>query len=173
MGKIPHFFVYIAKFSQFFFPSNRPEPARKVIQDDKVTNTNIYEGPGMIFQPLLSRFRLLQSLRYGKNTSFLSVHSRVFPGFSQTNGAEPARKVVQDNKVININLNEGTGMIFQPLLSRFRLLQSLRHGKNTSFLSVHNRVSPFVFVKQIDLNRQEKLFRMIKSLIPTYMKDLT
>ena len=29
-----------------------------------------------------------------------------------------------------------------------------------------------VFVKQIDLNRLEKLFRMIKVLISTYMKDL-
>ena len=53
-------------FRCFFSQNNRPEPARKVVQDDKVTHTNLYEGPGMIFQPLLSHFRLLQSFRHGK-----------------------------------------------------------------------------------------------------------
>ena len=44
-------------------------------------------------------------------------------------------------------------------------------GKVPQFL-VYIAESSLVFVKQIDLNRLEKLLRMIKSLIPTYMKDL-
>ena len=97
-GKVPYFLVFIAVFSPCFCQTNRPEPARKVVQDDKVTHTNLYEGPSMIFLPLLYHFGLLQSFRDGEGTSFFSVHSRVFPLF---------------------------------------------------------------FVKQIDLNRLEKLFRMI------------
>ena len=64
-------------------------------------------------------------------------------------------------------------MILQLLLSWFRLLQSLRHGqKGHHFPSVPIADSSLVFVEQIDLNRLEKLFRMIKSLEPTYKKDL-
>ena len=76
----------------------------------------------MIAQPLLSLFDYYRSSDMGKNTSFLRVHRRVFPGFCQTNRLEPARKVVQNDKVTQINLYEGPDMIFQPLLSRFRLL---------------------------------------------------
>ena len=65
-GKVPYFLVHIAVFSPYFCQTNRPEPARKVIQNDKVTHTNLYEGPGMIFQPLLPRFGLKQSFRHGK-----------------------------------------------------------------------------------------------------------
>ncbi len=44
-------------------------------------------------------------------------------------------------------------------------------GKSTSFLSVITEFYP-CFVTQFYLNRLEKSFRMMKSLIPTYMKDL-
>ena len=58
----------------------------------------------------------------GKSASFLSVHSRVFPYFCQTNRTEPARKVVQNDKVTHTYIYELPDMIFQPLLSRFQLL---------------------------------------------------
>ena len=86
----------------------------------------------MIFHTPLFRFRLLLSLRHGKNLSFRSVHSRVFSGFCQTNRLEPARKVVQDVEITHTNLYEGPNMIFHTPLSRFRVLQSvqsLNHGK--------------------------------------------
>ena len=73
--------MYIAVFSPCFCQTNRPEPARKVVQDDKVTETNLYEGPGMIFQPLLSRFDYYRASDMGKSTSFISLHIRVFPLF--------------------------------------------------------------------------------------------
>ena len=65
----------------------------------------------------------------GKIILFLSVHNRVLPLFCHTILPEPARKAVQDDEVTHTNLYEGPDMIFQPLLSRFGLLQSLRHGK--------------------------------------------
>ena len=46
-------------------------------------------------------------------------------------------------------------------------------GKRTSFLSVDIAEFPHDFVEQIDLNRLEKFRRMIMSVEPTYMKDLT
>ena len=66
MGKSNLFLCVIAGFSLVFVEKNRSEPARKIVQDDKDTYTNLYEGPGMIFQPLLSHYRLLQSFRHGK-----------------------------------------------------------------------------------------------------------
>ena len=45
-------------------------------------------------------------------------------------------------------------------------------GKRASFLSVPIADSSLVLVEQIDLNRLEKLFTMIKSLKLTYTKDL-
>jgi hypothetical protein len=65
----------------------------------------------------------------GKSTSFLSAHRRVLPLFCHTILPEPAREVVQDDKITHTNLYEGPGMIFQPLLSCFRLLHSFKHGK--------------------------------------------
>jgi hypothetical protein len=65
----------------------------------------------------------------GKSTSFLSAHRRILPLFCPTILPEPAKKVVQDDKVTHTNLYEGSVMIIQPLLSRFQLLQGFRHGK--------------------------------------------
>ena len=122
--------MYITEFYPCFCQTNGSELARKVIQDDEVTHTNLYEGPGMIFQPLFISFSTITELQtWGKVPHFL-VYITVFsPCFCQTNRSEPARKVIQDDEVTHINLYEGPGMIFQPLLLRFGLLQSLRHGK--------------------------------------------
>ena len=85
--------------------TNQPEPARKDVLDDKVTHTNLYEGHCMIFQPLLSHFRLLQSFRDGKEVPYFLVFIAVFPPcFCQTNRPEPARKVIQNDKVSHTNL---------------------------------------------------------------------
>ena len=127
MGKNTSFLCVHSRVSHGFSQTNRPEPARKVVQDDKFTHTNLYEGTGMIFSASLISFLTTTEPQTWENTSFLSVHSRVSHGFTQTNRPEPARKVDQDDKVTDTHLHEGPGMIFQPLLSRFRLLQSLRH----------------------------------------------
>ena len=129
MGKSTSFLSVLSRVFPCFCQTNRTEPARKVVQDDKVTHSNLYEVPDMIFSLSYLVFDYYRASDMGKSTSFLRVHSRRFPVFSPTNRPEPARKVVQDDKVTHTNLYEGPGMIFQPLLSRFRLLQSLRHGK--------------------------------------------
>ncbi len=46
MGKSTSFLSVHNRVFPLFRQINRPEPARKVIQDDEVTHTNLYEGPG-------------------------------------------------------------------------------------------------------------------------------
>ena len=110
---------------------------------------------------------------WGKKPSFVRVHSRVFPGFSQTNRPEPARKVIQDDKVTQTNLYEGPVMFFLASPMSFSNTTEPQTWEKIHHLFVFIAEFSLVLVNQIDMIQLEKLFKMIKSLTRSYIKDLT